>query len=86
MLFLDVGIWGVVEGIILARDVWTEFEFHFHNGGLKAWVVNLAEIVLEKVVVFRVGDLETVGVKFQVGGWTFMGGFKEISILHLKNE
>lgn len=49
-------------------------------------MVNLAEIVLEKVVVFRVGDLETVGVKFQVGGWTFMGGFKEISILHLKNE
>ena len=49
-------------------------------------MVDLAEIVFEKVVVFRVGDLETVGVKFQVGGWTFMGGFEEISILHLNNE
>ena len=82
-LFLNVSIGGEVESI-LARHVGTELEFHFHVGWLNSGVSVLVEMVWEKVVVFGVGDLETVSVESGVWSRSFLGGFEEISVLHFK--
>jgi hypothetical protein len=49
-------------------------------------MIKFVEIVIKKVIIFGVGDLKTVSVKSEVGGWAFLRGFEKNSILHLNNE
>ena len=81
---MDVSIGRVIK--VLTGHVWTELEVHFHDGRWKVGLVKFAEIVIKKVIIFRVGDLKTVSVKSEVGGWAFLRGFEKTSILHLNNE